>query len=62
MPRHQPPDHRDPHALDGLRQRRHERGLPVSGTIVHGPYCPHCARLVPSTATECPWCQREFRR
>ncbi len=32
MARRQPPDHRDPHALDGLRQRRRERGLPVGAT------------------------------
>lgn len=60
MSSRQPPDHRDPDATAGLRKRRRERGLPT-GTIVHGPFCPHCARLVPATGTECPWCQREYR-
>lgn len=55
-----PPDHRDPKAKAGLTMRRKERGLPT-GMIVHGPYCPHCAMLVPVTATECPWCHRELR-
>lgn len=30
MPRQPPPDHTAPEAVDGLRQRRRERGLPVS--------------------------------
>lgn len=35
MPRRLPPDHRGPAAVAGLRQRRQQRGLPVSETIIH---------------------------
>jgi hypothetical protein len=51
----------DPDRFKGLTQRRRERGLPTGAVEVHGPYCPHCARLVPATGTDCPFCHLPYR-